>query len=129
MAVKTITKTKLGKWVTKILRKTRSKSGRALALLSIKELESRGEAPTLSNIVEEARKIIEQTEGLVNWGLTKSEYTVSLASAALRDLIEAGMVEEYSGVYRLKKKTSSDTVPAGIETITNTPYEIILMRR
>ena len=128
MMARTVARSRLGRWITKILDKTRSKAGRALALLSIRELESRGKQPTLSNIVDEARRIIEQTEGLINWGISKNEYTASLASAALRDLVEMGIVEERLGVYKIKK-SNNDSPLAGVEATASVPYELILMRR
>ncbi|MEB3859913.1 MAG: 40S ribosomal protein S25 [Desulfurococcales archaeon] len=129
MMAKTIHRNRLGKWLSRILHRARRKSSRTLALLSIKELEARGEKPTLGSIVEEAKKIIEQTRDIVDWGIEKSEYNVSLASAALRELEEMGIIEEYSGVYRVKRSTGVEQEPALTGVPVTASYELILMRR
>ena len=64
-----------------------------LTYTAIKSLEERGEEVTLENVVKEARRIIEETNKDIDWGIKPDEYTEELAAPLLHELAEIGAVD------------------------------------
>ncbi len=67
--------------------------GLLLTLVAVTKLKERGEAITPSNVAKEAKKIIKETRGRVDWGVTEEEYTESLAADLLEELVDMGVLE------------------------------------
>ena len=64
-----------------------------LTYTAVKSLEERGEEVTLASVVEEARRIIEETKGDIDWGIKPDEYTEEVAAPLLHELAEMGVIE------------------------------------
>ncbi len=67
--------------------------GLLLTLVAAARLRERGEAITPSSVAREARRIIRETRGRVDWGVSEEEYTESLAADLLEELVEMGVLE------------------------------------
>ncbi len=85
------------------------RSGKVLTLLALAKLRERGEKATPEKIVEEARKIMEETPR-IKWGVEKDEYNVGLASSILKELLEAGLIVEVDGAYYFIRQEGLDPV-------------------
>ncbi|BAA79510.2 hypothetical protein APE_0542.1 [Aeropyrum pernix K1] len=71
--------------------------GYVLTLVALRRLEERGEEATVERVREEGLRILERTEGRIDWGVTRDEYTVNMVSSVLRELAESGLVEMVDG--------------------------------
>ena len=82
------------------------RKGLVLTLLAVVRLSDRGEKITPEKVVEEAHRIMEENPE-TDWGVSKDEYTVGLASSLLKELVEMGVLdveETPSGlVYKLSQ--------------------------
>ncbi len=69
------------------------RKGLVLTMVAIQSLRERGKDATEKAIREEGARILRETEGRVDWGVSEPEYTPSLVSGLLRELEELGVVE------------------------------------
>jgi len=67
--------------------------GLVLTLLAVARLAERGEEITAESVRDEARRIMDERPD-VDWGVSREEYTVGMASSLLRELVEMGVLEE-----------------------------------
>ncbi len=67
--------------------------GLLLALVSALRLRDRGEAITAENVAKEGREIIRRTHGRIDWGVREEEFTETLVSELLEELVEMGVLE------------------------------------
>ncbi|GBF09402.1 hypothetical protein apy_11270 [Aeropyrum pernix] len=87
--------------------------GYVLTLVALRRLEERGEEATVEKVREEGLRILERTEGRIDWGVTREEYTVNMVSSILRELAESGLVETVDGVrstarYRMSRDAEEE---------------------
>lgn len=67
----------------------------ALTLVAALRLREKGQPVTPRTVTEEAHSIIKQTEGRIDWGINREEYTVALATDLLHELVEMGVLEPH----------------------------------
>ena len=73
--------------------------GVVVTLLAVARLLERGERVTPERVAEEVHAIMDEAPG-VDWGVSREEYTVGMASSILRELAAMGVLEEVDGYYR-----------------------------
>jgi len=82
------------------------RKGLVLTLVAVQSLRERGEEVTEEAVRREGLRILRETKGKVDWGVTEEEYTPALVSSLLRELVEMGVLEEVEGaayrVYRIR---------------------------
>ncbi len=102
-------KKKLDKLLEKFKKKERK--GLVLTLLSVVRLSDKGEKVTPENVVSEAKRIIDESPH-IDWGVSKDEYNVGIASSLLKELVEMGILDEEETptgmVYMLARTRSGD---------------------
>jgi len=84
------------------------RKGLVLTMLAASRLSDKGEKISPDNIVKEAHKIMDEAPD-VDWGVTRQEYTVGLASSLLQELVEMGVLEETNTtIYRFRRYPEGD---------------------
>jgi len=84
------------------------RKGLVLTMLAASRLSDKGEEISPDNIVKEAQKIMDEAPD-VDWGVTREEYTIGLASSLLQELVEMGVLEETdTTIYRFKRYSEGD---------------------
>ncbi|BEP16820.1 hypothetical protein PYJP_01720 [Pyrofollis japonicus] len=96
-----------------------------LTYVAVKRLRERGEEVTLENVVEEARKIIKESDNEVSWGISADEYTEEIAAPLLHELAEIGAIElepellqEIAKRLRRGKAGEETPTPIGVSVFT-----------
>lgn len=64
-----------------------------LTYVAVKRLRERGEQVTVSKVVEEARRVMEESRGEIEWGFGPEEYTEEVAAPLLQELLDMGVVD------------------------------------
>ena len=91
--------------------------GLMLTVLAASRLRERGEEITAKAVAEEGRRIIEETRGRMDWGVTESEYTAEKARELLDELVDMGVLERVDGGYRFARHDSTDIYPQVMDTM------------
>lgn len=108
MAAKTIAslKEKLDRLLERF--KSGERKGLVLTLLAALRLSREGKRISAESVVEEARRIMDEVPN-VDWGVSREEYTVGLASSLLQELVEMGVLEEAdAALYRFRRYSDGD---------------------
>ena len=91
--------------------------GLMLTVLAASRLRERGEEITAKAVAEEGRRIIEETRGRMDWGVSESEYTAEKARELLDELVDMGVLEKVDGGYRFARHDSTDIYPQVMDTM------------
>lgn len=84
------------------------RKGLVLTMLAASRLSDKREEISPDNIVKEAQKIMDEAPD-IDWGVTREEYTIGLASSLLQELVEMGVLEETdTTIYRFKRYSEGD---------------------
>ncbi len=79
------------------------RKGLVLTLVAVQSLREKGEEASEEAVRREGLRILRETRGKVDWGVSEEEYTPALVSSLLRELVEMGVLEEVDGaVYRIR---------------------------
>ncbi|MEB3860892.1 MAG: hypothetical protein GSR84_01565 [Desulfurococcales archaeon] len=77
--------------------------GVMLTILSILRLNNRRENASPEAIAREGRRIIRETKGKIDWGVSEEAYTREFVEEILKELAGKGIVEELEpGNYRIR---------------------------
>jgi len=106
----------LREWLDRLLERFQGgeRRGLVLTLLAVVRLKENGREITPESVVEEAHKIMSERPD-VDWGVSREEYTVELATKLLDELADAGVIEPIDPMepppykkYRVRKYSDGD---------------------